>query len=116
MLHAGLHGRGGRAGAGVSVMVLWSAPSSLNFSVHLAQQREEARVPSPPSAGSRESPSALPKGRAKGAQALALLLCPQDGTWQKRISCCRAQDLEKMLQEEQEATLGTAFCRVVTQH
>lgn len=90
ILFTRLHERGRCAGAGVSVMVLvvstlfpkFLSPSSLS------EGEEEARAPSPLSAGSREAPSALPKGKANGAQALASLLCPQDDTQQKRISCC----------------------------
>lgn len=114
ILHAGLHERGGHVGAGAIVMVLvvstlfpkFLSPSCLS----------EGRAPSPLPPVSREEPSALPKGRAKGAQALPLLLHPQDDTQQRRISCSRVQEQEEMLQEEGEAMPGTAFCRAVAWH
>jgi len=56
----------------------------------------------------------LPKGRAKGARALALLLHPQEDTQQRRVSYCRVRKHEKTLREEREATPVTAFCRAVT--
>lgn len=68
------------------------------------------------SAGSREAPSALPKGRTEGAQALALLPASAGQHPAEEISCCRVQELEEMLQEEWEAVLGTAFCRAIAWH
>lgn len=108
--------RGGCTGACASVMVLVVSTLFPQFCYLPCLSEGGGKSPFTSSAGSREAPSALPKGRTKGARALALLLASAEQHPAEEISCCRVQELEKMLQEEWEAMLGTAFYRAVAWH